>query len=52
MTKSNKTQNDTLDIMIAYSPFLIIAIGVFGNTCSLLIFQLNKDLKKMSSMVV
>lgn len=51
MTSSDK-ETDYFALVVAYLPFLIIFLGVFGNSSAFLVFRLNKDLKKISSMVI
>ena len=42
----------TMKLVIAYSPFLIIALGITGNPASLFFIVSSKLLRKMSSMVI
>ena len=56
MNKSNSTRKgeaffDALDTINIYIPLFIITVGFIGNTASLIIFRIEPDLRKMSSMV-
>ena len=48
-------ENKSIDyfaLVVAYLPFLIISLGLFGNTSAFLVFRFNTNLKKMSSMMI
>ena len=49
-TLSNST--DIFGLVFACLPIVIIFIGLTGNIGAFLVFRLEKDLKKMSSMVI
>ena len=45
-------QIDYFGLVVAYLPFVVIGLGLIGNTSAFLIFRLNKDFKELSAMTI
>ena len=47
-----ENQIDYFGLVDAYLPFVVIGLGVFGNTCAFLVFRLENEFKKLSAMTI
>jgi hypothetical protein len=45
-------ETDYFGLVLAYLPFVVIAIGVTCNTSAFLVFVTNKNLRNISSIVI
>jgi hypothetical protein len=52
---TNSTLEEDIDyfgLVLSYLPFVVIAIGVTGNTSAFIVFVTNKHLRNISSIVI
>jgi hypothetical protein len=47
-----ENQTDYFGLVVAYLPFVVISLGLIGNTSAFLVFRLSKDFKKISAMTI
>lgn len=43
---------DYFGLVDAYLPFVVISLGLIGNTSAFLIFRMDSDFKKLSAMTI
>ncbi len=43
---------DYFGLVDAYLPFVVISLGLIGNTSAFLIFRMNNEFKKLSAMTI
>jgi hypothetical protein len=47
-----ENQTDYFGLVVAYLPFVVISLGLIGNTSAFLVFRFSKDFKKISAMTI